>query len=142
MRASCSSFEERRVDDVEIIPFPDEPAAQAYLVFPARMENNPNVFFHGTEERVLNSIMKQGFRIPPKPKAQSVSFASSCGAALAFACNRRRTSTGQGCIIAVQYDDLTRKGLRVEPGALHDYTLTSPPTIIAVCTVPAGYRHW
>lgn len=40
-------------------PQPDE--ENGYRQFPAELEDNPNVFFHGTAEQNLASILANGF---------------------------------------------------------------------------------
>src|ERR1700716_4547863 len=54
-----------------------------YRVFPDELEQEPEVFFHGTDRRFLKSIVADGFlksivadgfRFPPPDKARSVSF--------------------------------------------------------------------
>jgi hypothetical protein len=40
-----------------------------YRLFPDEMEQDPEVFFHGTDRRFLQSIVDDGFRFPPPDKA-------------------------------------------------------------------------
>jgi len=121
--------------------FPDDPSATSYRVFPPELEDDDHVFFHGTADAHRASILTTGFRIPSPPLAQSVSFAKTSSLPLRYASDLRSVTSPAGCIFAVRYEDLTRKGLKVEVSMIHDYTLDPPPLIIGYCIVPASYRH-
>lgn len=121
--------------------FPMKPGETDYEVFPASLEVDPNVFFHGTAEANLASILKNGFALPEAPLAPSVSFAMTSALSLGYASKARNISSPEGCIIVVRYADLNRKGLAKETSMLHDYTLLPPPEIIGYCIVPSGYIH-
>lgn len=123
-------------------PFPADPAATDYSVFPQDLENSPHVFFHGTADACRIAILNQGFRIPQPPLPQSVSFARTSALSLKYASDARSPASPAGCIFAVHYEVLHRKGLVVEPFMLHDYTLDPPPTIIGYCIIPPHYLHW
>jgi len=125
-------------------PFPDDPAATGYCVFPAELENDGLVFFHATREENREAIMKEGFKIPDPTGVSglpSVSFARQSMAALTHAMNKRGNSPVAYCILAVRYKTLDRKGIKENPSDIHDYTLDPAPEIIGYCIVPATYRH-
>jgi len=122
-------------------PFPDDPSATDYRVFPPELEDDDHVFFHGTSDAHRASILAGGFRIPSPPLATSVSFAKTSSLSLRYASEARSDSSPAGCIFAVRYEDLTRKGLKIEVSMLHDYTLDPPPLILGYCVVPVAYRH-
>lgn len=121
--------------------FSDDPAATNYCVFPPELEDDDHVFFHGTADVCRDAILAKGFVIPIPPFAPSVSFAKTSSLPLRYASEARSETSPAGCIFAVRYKDLTRKGLSVEACMLHDYTLDPPPLIIGYCIVPTGYRH-
>lgn len=124
--------------------FPDDPAASAYCVFPAALEDDELVLFHATPAENRDAIFKDGFRIPdPNGVAglPSVSFGKRSIAALTHAMTMRTTRPGAYCIIAVRYASLERQGLKVNHSDIHDYTLDPPPEIIGYCTVPVSYVH-
>lgn len=122
-------------------PFPANPEATEYRVFPPHLENDNHVFFHGTADANRHTILANGFKFPPPPLAQSISFATTSSLALRYASQARGVSPAAGCIFAVRYDDLTRNGLKPEMSMLHDYTLDPAPLIIGYCIVPPDYRH-
>jgi hypothetical protein len=125
-------------------PFPHDPSADGYCIFPRALEDDELVFFHATPAANLNVIKDQGFKIPD-PAAivglASVSFAKRSIGALHHAMERRRHCPGDYSIIAVRYKKLRRPGLQENITDIHDFTLDPPPEIIGFCTVPAAYRH-
>ena len=84
-------------------PFPTDPAATSYLIFPPELEDDEHVFFHGTADAVRVSILTEGFRIPAPPRAQSVSFAKTSTLSLRFASEARSEVSPNGCIFVVRY---------------------------------------
>jgi hypothetical protein len=54
-------------------PFNGANEENCYRLFPDEIENDEQVFFHGTAEGNLQSIIGDGFRIPDQLK--SISFA-------------------------------------------------------------------
>jgi hypothetical protein len=125
-------------------PFPGEPAATGYCVFPAALEDDELVLFHATPAENLESIIKHGFRIPDptgNSGLQSVSFAKRSVAALIHAMTMRAKRPGAYCILAVRYGTLDRRGLRLNVSDIHDYNLDPAPEIIGYCMVPAIYKH-
>ncbi len=114
-------------------PFPADPEATGYRIFPPELEDDEHIFFHGTADAYRNSILAGGFRIPAPPLAPSVSFAKTSSLPLRYASEARTEASPAGCIFAVRYADLSRKGLNVEVSMIHDYTLASarphPPAI-------------
>jgi hypothetical protein len=48
-------------------PFGKPGERNHYRIFPDELANDPHVYFHGTERRVLQAILEEGFRIPPLP---------------------------------------------------------------------------
>lgn len=125
-------------------PFPDEPAATGYCVFPAELEDDELVLFHATPAENLEAITKDGFRIPDaegKNGLPSVSFAKRSVAALTHAMNKRAGQPGAYGILAVRYKTLSREGLQINLCDVHDYTLDPAPEIIGFCMVPVSYAH-
>jgi hypothetical protein len=129
---------------VEAFPFPADPKSADYRLFPAHLEDDPHVFFHGTAAVHLPSICKVGFI--PSPPLTSVSFAKNSPLALRYACEKRDSTSPEGCVIAVRYEELNRRGLKIEPDVsrpefLHDYTRDPPPVVVGYCIVPATYNY-
>src|ERR1700739_108549 len=83
------------------IPNPDD--ARSYCFF-GDLEDNDDVFFHGTSEKAFHLIVEEGFRTGST--VFSVSFARSSSFALPHACKFRSEASPNGCIIAVRYEDL------------------------------------
>jgi hypothetical protein len=123
----------------EKYPFPHDPERSEYRLFPAELEDDEHVFFHGTAACNLGPILDNGFSIPIEPP--SVSFAKNSALALGYASAKRTPASPDGCVLAVRYEKLDRPGLKVEVSMLHDYTCNPQPEIIGYCIVPASYRH-
>ncbi|MCP4620092.1 MAG: hypothetical protein GY844_27095 [Bradyrhizobium sp.] len=119
-------------------PFKTPNSEIGYNLFPALMEDHESVFFHGTAEGNLLSIIETGFLLGKKTK--SVSFARKSGLALSYACSARSKMSPNGCVIAVQIDDVKRNGIKSdEEFGLHVYTLDPPPLVIGYCIIPSSY---
>ena len=120
-------------------PFPADPEASGYRVFPDDVEDDPHIFFHGTAESRLESILKDGFTIPgPLP---SLSLARDSSLSLRYASEARSAKSPKGVVIAVRMDDVNRPGIVSEAFGLHLYTLEPQPVIVGYCIVPPDYNH-
>lgn len=119
-------------------PFPDNLEASKYQLFPEDLQADDNVFFHGTSRAKAAQICSNGFII--SGPLLSVSFARKSSLALKYACEGRGPESPDGCVLAVRYNSLERKGILLERGILHDYTLNPQPEIIGYCIVPKLYR--
>lgn len=107
-----------------------------YRVFPVELETDSLVFFHGTAEENLPSILASGFRSGSVP---SVSFAKKSGLALRYACDARSTS-GRGVVIAVRFECLDDLRIVRESFGVHVYDATLQPRVVGYCFIPADYR--
>lgn len=108
-----------------------------YNVFPPRLEEGPDIFFHGTAAANLASIIANGFR--PSAQLPSISFSRESALALGYACEKRAAGT-DGVIIAVRID-ANRGGIRAEPFGLHVDIIDPQPEIVGYCIIPASYKH-
>jgi hypothetical protein len=125
-------------------PFPDDPAATDYCVFPPALEDDELVLFHATPAKNLESILKDGFSIPDPASVvglRSVSFAKRSATSLTHAMGMRDRAPGAYSILAVRYKTLKRDGLVINLIDIHDYTLDPAPEIIGYCEVPTSYVH-
>ena len=122
-----------------VLPFPSAPEETDYRIFPASLENDDRVFFHGTAEGNLASILSNGFRI--SGELPSVSFARNSSLSLGYACQARSTLSPNGVVIAVRYEDLDKPFIIQEAFGLHVHCFSEPPKIIGYCVVPANYAH-
>lgn len=120
-----------------VFPFPDNPADADYCLFPVSLENDDLVFFHGTAESNLTSILNIGFAIPQS--SPSISFAKSSSLSLRYASEARCTASPNGVVIAVRYSSIERPHITQEAFGLHVYSFDEPPTIIGYCIVPQSY---
>lgn len=125
---------------MKVFPFSPNIDEVGYKAFPVALEDDPNIYFHGTGASSLEAILRDGFRIPAPPLAQSVSFATTSSLSLRYASEARNVTSPEGCIIAVRYADLSRRGIVKETSILHDYTLEPAPEIIGYCIIPSNYR--
>ena len=122
-----------------VFPFPAAPADTDYRIFPDSLENDDRVFFHGTAEGNLASILANGFRI--SGELPSVSFGRNSSLSLGYACQARSTLLPNGVVIAVLYEDLDKPFIKQEAFGLHVYCFSEPPKVIGYCIVPASYAH-
>jgi len=117
--------------------FPDNMEDKEYRVFPEKIENDTNIFFHGTALEKLNNILLQGFI--PQPPLGSVSYAKTSNGAICHAAKHKN-----GIIIAVRFADLKAPGLKIEISMAHTYLAPEKreePVIIGVCKIPGEYKH-
>ena len=120
-------------------PFLGPTEENNYRVFPDVLENDPAVFFHGTAEGNLPSILSEGFMF--KGQLRSVSFSRDSAVPLGYACKQRTEVSPNGCIIAVRFDRLSDWKVREEAFGIHLDSLEKQPIIIGYCIVPAEYQH-
>ncbi len=111
--------------------FPNDIESCDYKVFPLELEQDPNIFFHGTASDNIESILLEGFK--PSPDLESVSYSKSSALALNYA-------TG-GVILAVRFSNLQEPGLLIETSVAYTYIDPSTgkriePAIIGVCYIP------
>lgn len=122
-----------------VFPFPVAPADTDYRLFQDSLENDEHVFFHGTAEGNLASILVNGFRVAGV--LLSVSFARNSSLSLGYACNARNSSSPNGVVIAVRYESLDKPFIKQESFGLHVYCFSEQPEIVGYCVVPASYVH-
>lgn len=123
----------------KIFHFPTDPADTDYRIFPHTLENNDRVFFHGTAEGNLVSILEKGFRIAGE--LPSVSFAKNSSLSLGYACQARSSVSPNGVVIAVLYEDVNKPFIKKEAFGIHVYCFNEQPKVIGYCLVPASYAH-
>jgi hypothetical protein len=115
-------------------------ADNGYRNFPD-LENDPNVVFHGTSEEAARSIMKSG-QFKPSESLSSIGFCKTSDGTFVWFLDKlgkNPTGTGNGCILAVRFDDI--RALRDEPSHVYLDPGGPEPEIIGYCIVPADYRH-
>lgn len=123
-------------DSANEYPFGLPNEENAYSVFPAVLENDLNVFFHGTGAANLDSILRDGFE--PSPPLQTSTFTRRSGAALGHAC--QKFAAVDRCVLAVRVDDLNVEGIAQESFGIYIHAAKGPkPTVIGYCIVPATY---
>jgi hypothetical protein len=114
-----------------------------YRVFPDELEQEPEVFFHGTDRRFLKSIVADGFlksivadgfRFPPPDKARSVSFARNSSLPLGYASGLG----ADGVVVAVRFNANNRSVRREESFGLHIDAFDPQPEIVGFCVVRKG----
>ena len=141
----------------EEFKLPENLEATGYRVFAEALEDDPSVWFHGTNAKNLDPIIKYGFVIPRPidsldPKSidlsdlsaenglPSISFARTNSAALGYACETRTQDAPHGCVIAVRYDNPEKAGIEPRMQVFNDRTLNPAPTVIAFCWIPQAMR--
>lgn len=115
--------------------------ANEYRLFPDELENDDEIFFHGTAAENLASILKDGFKISKiLGTLPSLSFAKNSSLALRYACEKRTDASTKGCVIAVRFDQIDKSRIRVEPFGLHVYDFQEQPVIVGYCIIPEDYK--
>lgn len=121
-------------------PFRTPNEQNGYRAFPDEMESDQHFAFHGTGETNLQSILRDGFRIPvTDPK--SVSFAKDSSLALKYACAPPSQPPRKGAVIAVRFDDPESPRIASEAFGFHVYRRDELPRIYGYCIVPEDYVH-
>jgi len=106
-----------------------------YRLFPAELESDDLVAFHGTAETNLRSIIDNGFTFAGS--LHSLSFAKNSSLALKYACDARTEASPNGCVLAVRFASLDN--VVVETSIIHVHRLDQQPEVIGYCVVPADY---
>lgn len=118
-------------------PWPNE--EKGYCLFPDTLENNPEIFFHGTSESVLQSILNNGLQAPNI--LDSVSLATSSSPTVGYACSKRSNVSPNGVVIAVSFEEIGIDHLRCEGDVSYMDDLSQQPLIVGYCIVPKEYEH-
>lgn len=121
------------------IVFPGADEDRGYRIYPQDLEEDPAVFFHGTSERNLDSIIQNGFWLGPK--SGSTSFAHQSDLALRWAADARKQVGEAGCVIAVRITNPTANGIRKEGFGVDVWSLAAMPTPEAFCIIPSNYVY-
>jgi len=108
-----------------------------YCTFPAALEADGHIFFHGTLDATRPQILAQGF-VPRLPLV-TVSYSRTSGLALEYACRHRSLDSPDGCIFAVRFDEPNRPGIEHQNFGVHVYNIQ--PAIIGYCIIPGNYVH-
>lgn len=109
-----------------------------YNVFPAALESDPDIYFHGTADSVVEPIIANGFK--PTKTLSSMSFSATSSLALGYACETRAAGE-DGVVIAVRIETDSRAGIRKETFGVHVDIIEPQPVIVGYCIIPASYRH-
>lgn len=119
--------------------FPSPNDETGYNIFPADLEADPLVAFHGTAESNLVSIIAHGFKI--QGILPSISFAKNSGFPLGLACNKRSNDSPRGVVIAVRFDSLSGPCIKEEVSCIYLFCEDKQPKIVGYCIVPEHYEH-
>ena len=125
-------------DPPERVPISRCECGNEYRLFPDEIEDDAHIFFHGTAATNLESILKDGFKIPDT--LPSVSFARQSSLPLRYACAARSQASPKGCVLAVQFDDVHRPGIKSESFGIHVYSFDEQPRVLGYCFVPEDYK--
>ena len=121
--------------------FPFRPPSEdnGYCIFPEELEADPLVFFHGTAQGNLDSIIRHGFR--PRPPLESVSFSDRSNLCIGYACNARSNYSPDGVVIAVRFSSLEGRRIVREQWGIYLYEVEFQPAIINYSIIPANYQY-
>lgn len=119
--------------------FPEVDGEWDYRVFPDDVEDDPNIFFHGTSASNFKSVVEEGFKTGPS--LSSVSFSKLSSLALVYACDARKDVDAEGCIFVVRYPELNVQRVVVDHSMLHDFRSVRDIEIVGYSIVPSTYRN-
>lgn len=127
-------------DSVTEYPFPKPNEINGYCLFPASLENEELVVFHGTTKSNLESIIENNFKVSGELK--SISFSSNSNLALSYGCDKRSKQSPEGVVLAVKLQSLNKPHVVSSGGVILLYRPEQePPRILAYCIIPATYVH-
>ena len=119
-------------------PFETPKEENQFNLFPAELEDDLLVLFHGTADGNRESIIENGFQIGGD--LASISFARNSGLALKYACEKRNDKSPNGCILAVRFDNVDKPEIARESFGIHVFKFDPQPTIVGYCIIPAAYK--
>lgn len=113
---------------------------KGYALFPEELEDDPCVLFHGTAEKNLPLIIKEGFKA--FQPLDSVSYAKKSSASLGHVCSKRSVQHSENdVVIAVRFTSLNSQGIVENHSDIYVYKHEIQPEIIGFCIVPSSYSH-
>ena len=124
--------------EIDKVEFPSPNEENGYDLFNLVLESDSNVYFHGTAQSVLESILKNGFH--STGDLPSSSFATKSKVSLGYACNARDKSSPTGVVIAVRFTAEQLGKLRQEGDAAYLDNPAMQPQILCYCEVPSDYN--
>lgn len=110
-----------------------------YKQFPDELENNTNIYFHGTAEANFENLKKQGFQPKPNGKLESISFAKNSSLALNYACEARNETSPNGIIIMVDISNIMPEVITGLDGSVIYLAAQFQPKMIGYCVIPKTY---
>lgn len=118
-------------------PWPDE--QKGYALFPAELEDDPLVLFHGTSWPNAKSIMRERlFR--RGPDVESASFFEHSEFAMIYALRKR--GDGDGCVLAASFESVAPPAVTKDGHIFHLWPKSRvQPRVIGYCIMPATYQH-
>jgi hypothetical protein len=123
-------------DEPQEHPFVPPVEGGDYNIFPATLEDDPNVFFHGTTAAARESIIRDGFK--PNPPLKRSTFTHKSNTALAHTCGKH--GGVDRCVLAVRVADVNAPGIdSSEPFGIYIHVNGPQPTVIRFCLIPASY---
>lgn len=120
------------------VEFEKPTEARGFRLFSDKLENDPNVLFHGTSEDFAESIMDKGFM--PNGELPSTSFVTTSSVPLKYACEMR--GNGQrGAVLAAEFETSEVDGFRKEGDVVYLDDHRIQPKKIYYCYIPDYYKH-
>jgi hypothetical protein len=127
-------------DNPKEFPFPWPNEDKGYALFPADLEEDPLVLFHGTAKTNLEPILKEGFKATKT--LSSVSYAKNSTYSLTHVIGARHQWEGRDAVIfAVRFASLGVQGIANNTQDIHVNKPELQPEIIGYCIVPGNYEH-
>jgi len=120
-------------------PFVAPIEEEEFRLFPAEIENDAHIVYHGTTLSRLESILAHGFR--RNAESGSASFAQKSFFALNYAASARTSASPEGVVLACRVQSLIETGVVSAGGIVHVYLDCLLPTVEAICMIPPMYVH-
>ncbi|MNE13440.1 hypothetical protein D3C80_1062730 [compost metagenome] len=111
----------------------------SYRQFPNELENDKNIYFHGTAEAHFDAIKQNGFLPKFGGSLDSISFAKNSSLALNYACEARNETSPNGIIIMVDISNIMPEVITGLDRSVIHLAAQFQPKIIGYCVIPKTY---
>lgn len=107
--------------------------------FSDELEDDENIYFHGTAEANFENIKLQGFQPRDGGNLETISLAKNSSTALRYACEARNKIFPNGMIILVDISDISPEKIKDFGKSVIHLNSIFQPEIIGYCVIPMSY---
>ncbi len=120
----------------EIYKFVTPSEDNNFNIFDSCLESNPQIFFHTTPSRNIESILSKGFKFGKE--LDSVSYANNSSSCLS---HRGKNVIEDFVIFVVKFKKVDSKRIRINHCDIHILKEEIQPEIKGYCVIPKEYVH-